>query len=199
MGQATSSLILIQRIKRGEREAFSPLFEKYRSRLGIWIGYRLGEGVRQHMEVDDVVQETFLRAFQEFNRFTYESPGSFFRWLSAIAEHVIIDKARYYGREKRKAEEVLRLRSPSNPGGPEPVDSSTPSRRLSKREDIEQLLRSLDALPEDYRQAILLAKVEGLTTQELAERIGKSREAAALLLHRALKRLREIRAHSSSS
>jgi DNA-directed RNA polymerase specialized sigma24 family protein len=54
------------------------------------------------------------------------------------------------------------------------------------------LLERLDALPADYRQAILLAKIEGLSTAELAERMGKSREAAALLLHRAVKRFREL-------
>lgn len=54
------------------------------------------------------------------------------------------------------------------------------------------LLARLDALSEEYRQAILLAKIEGLSTAELAERLGKSRQAAALLLHRALKRFRAL-------
>jgi DNA-directed RNA polymerase specialized sigma24 family protein len=54
------------------------------------------------------------------------------------------------------------------------------------------LLDKLNALPEDYRQAILLMKVEGLSTPEAAERLGKSKEATALLLHRAVKRFRAL-------
>ena len=56
----------------------------------------------------------------------------------------------------------------------------------------DHLVHKLDALPEDYRQVILLAKLEGLTTQEVAERMGKSRETVALLLHRALQRFRQL-------
>jgi RNA polymerase sigma factor (sigma-70 family) len=75
---------------------------------------------------------------------------------------------------------------------PEPADTRTPSRLLSQKEDVAALLARLDALPEDYRQAILLARIEGLSTAELAERLGKSREAASLLLHRAVKRFRAL-------
>ena len=67
----------------------------------------------------------------------------------------------------------------------------TPSRLLGQRERLQQLIETLDALPENYRRAIILAKIEGLTTQELAEQLGKPREAAALVLHRALRSFRE--------
>jgi DNA-directed RNA polymerase specialized sigma24 family protein len=50
----------------------------------------------------------------------------------------------------------------------------------------------LSGLSEDYRQAILMAKVERLSTQEMAQRLGKSREAVALLVYRAVKRFRSL-------
>jgi RNA polymerase sigma-70 factor (ECF subfamily) len=100
--------------------------------------------------------------------------------------------ARYHGRQKRHAAEVVPLRSESNPGGPEPVDSRTPSRFLAQDEGLRALLQELDELPKNYREVILLAKIEGLPTQEVAERMGKSREAVALLLHRAIKRFRQL-------
>jgi len=187
----STSFDLIGRIKQGDGNAFTPLLEKYRSRLGVWIYYRMSASLRQRVEVDDIVQETMLRAFREFDRFTWQGSGSFMRWLSRIAEHVIIDTARYHERGKRNAE-LVRFRSESNPAGPEPADSMTPSRCFSGRERLQLLVGSLDALSADYREAIVLAKIEGLTTQELAERLGRNREAAALLLHRALKAFREI-------
>ena len=98
---------------------------------------------------------------------------------------------RYQGRERRAGEEIP-FRSPSNPAGPEPADSRTPSRLFAQQEALERLFARLEELPEDYRNAILLAKVEGLSTAEMAERLGKSREAVALLVYRAVKRFREL-------
>ncbi len=192
MDSATSSLNLIERIRRGDREAFSPLFEKYRARLTAILHYRLGPRLRESVEVDDLLQETFLRAYREFDHFVYRSPGSFFRWLSRIAEHVVIDAARFENRDKRRLDQKVPLRSPSNPDGADPADNRTPSRIYAQREGVVRLLFALDALPANYREVILLAKVEGLGTQEIADRLGKSREAASLLLHRALKQLRSM-------
>ncbi len=190
MGSPTTSLNLVERIKNGDRDAFSPLLERYRSRLAVWVYYRMSPELRRWVEVEDIVQETMLRAFREFDQFTYQGPGSFMHWLARIAGHVIVDTARYRGRGKRHAD-LVRFRSESNPQGPEPLDSMTPSRLLGQRERLQQLIETLDALPENYRRAIILAKIEGLTTQELAEQLGKPREAAALVLHRALRSFRE--------
>jgi RNA polymerase sigma factor (sigma-70 family) len=115
-------------------------------------------------------------------------------WLSKITGHVIVDLARFHGRQQRQAVETVPFRSESNPRGPEPVDSMTPSRILRENEEADTLIQKLGALPDDYREAILLAKVEGLSTAEVAERMGRSREAAALLVHRAVKRFRSMAA-----
>jgi RNA polymerase sigma-70 factor (ECF subfamily) len=192
MRPISSSQGLIERIKNGEREAFSTLFEKHRPRLAVLIHYRLSPELRRFFEVDDILQETFLKAFRDFDQFTYQSPGSFMSWLACISDHVMADLARSQGRQKRHAAEILRFRSESNPSGPEPVDSRTPSRVFAEEEGLRELLAKLNALPENYRQAILLMKVEGLTTQEAAARLGKTSESAALLLHRALKRFRTL-------
>ncbi|MGA2609044.1 MAG: RNA polymerase sigma factor [Terriglobia bacterium] len=192
MEPVTSTYGLIERIRNGDPEAFSVLFGKYRSRLAVLVHYRTGPELDRLYEVDDILQETFLKAFRDFDQFTYRTPGSFMSWLARIADHVLADLARSQGRQKRQAAEMLRFRSQSNPAGPEPVDSKTPSRVLAEAEGVRGLLDKLNSLPEDYRQAILLMKVEGLSTSEAAERLGKSNEATALLLHRALKRFREL-------
>jgi len=192
MERVTSSYGLIERIRNGDQQAFSMLFEKYRARLAVLIHYRMGAELGRSYEADDILQETFLKAFRDFDRFTYRTPGSFMSWLARIADHVLADLARAQGRQKRHADEMLRFRSESNPAGPEPIDSKTPSRVLAESEALRGLLDRLNSLPEDYRQAILLIKVEGLSTAEAAERLGKSNPATALLLHRALKRFRGL-------
>lgn len=192
MESATTSFDAVQRIQGGNAEAFSILFRKYRRRLAVLLRYKAGAELLASVEIDDLLQETFLRAFRDVDGFTYESPGSFWNWLASIAGHVVADTARFQGRQKRHAGEAVRFRSESNPQGPEPADSKTPTLLLSEKESVEALFQRLDALPENYRQAIVLAKIEGLATGEVAERLGKSREAAALLLHRALKRFRAL-------
>jgi len=192
MEQPTSSFNLIDRIKSGDREALSLLFEKHRRRLAVLAHYRLGARLLAQVEIDDILQETLLKAYVQFEQFTYRNPGSFLRWLARILDHVIADAARYQGRQKRQAAEVLPLRSESNPGGVEPADSTTPSRLLAREESLRALLEALDELPAEHREIILLAKMEGLSTQEIAERLGKSRNGVALLLHRAIKRFRQL-------
>jgi RNA polymerase sigma-70 factor, ECF subfamily len=192
MDAQTSTYDLVERFKKGESQAFSLLFRKYQRRLAVLVHYKMSAELRAKMEVDDILQEIFLAAAQNLNRFSYQSPGSLMSWLSRIADHVIVDAARHEHREKRRPDELLPFRSDSYPNGPEPVDSVTPSRVYAQQENLELLLTKLDALPADYREIILLAKFEGLNTVELSEKLGKSRENVALLLHRALKRFREL-------
>ena len=194
MASPTSTFDLVQRFKNGDNGAFSALFELYHRRLAVSVYYRMSPELRALNEVDDVLQEVFLKASRDMDKFVYRTPGSFMAWLLHIADHVIVDAARFQNRQKRRAEEMLRFRSESNPAGPEPVDSNTPSRLFAQEEAMRLLLTKLDALPADYRQVVLLSKFGGLTTQEVAEQMGKSREAVALLLHRAVKKFRELEA-----
>jgi len=187
----TSTFTLLEKAKAGDEEALARAFETYRRRLAVLVHFKLSPRARQFSEVEDVVQETYLRAFRDLDRFTYQSPGSFLRWLSSIADHVIIDRVRYQGRERRAGEEVP-FRSASNPMGPEPADTKTPSRLFAQQEAVERLLARLDALPEEYRQVLLMAKIEGLSTAEIAARMGKPREAVSLLVYRAVKRFRVL-------
>jgi len=190
MDSPTSTFALLEQAKGGDEQALSRAFERYRRHLAVLIHYKLSPQAREFSDVEDLVQETCLRAFRDLDSFTYLSPGSFLRWLSAIADHAIVDRARYQNRQRRG--EALPFRSDSNPLGPEPCDSRTPSRLFAQQQAVERLLARLDALPEDYRQVLIHTRIEGLTTAETAERMGKSRETVALLVYRALKRFRVL-------
>ena len=187
----TSTFELLEKAKAGDDQALSVAFERCRRRLAVLVYFKLGPRARQYSEVEDLVQETLLRGFRDISTFSYQAPGSLVRWLSSIADHVIIDHLRYRNRDCRAGEEV-RFRSDSNPLGPEPADSKTPSRLLAQREAVERLLSRLNQLPDNYRQAILMARIEGISTADMAERLGKSREEVALLVYRAVKRFRTI-------
>ena len=190
---STSTFDLVQRFRGGDDTAFSQLFKKYRPRLAVLIRYKLSESLRERIEVDDVLQEVFLEASRDIGDFTYRSPGSFMSWLSRIADHVISDEARMRARVKRDGGEQVRFRSESNPAGPEPVDPATPSRILLQTERAARLHAMLETLPPNYRDVILMAKIEGLSMEEIAQRMQRSREAVSVLLCRALQRLRAFR------
>ena len=189
MEAPTSTFTLLERARTGDEAALSQAFEQYRRRLAVLIHFKLDH--RESADVEDVLQETYLKAFRSLDGFEYRSPGSFLRWLSSIADSVIVDRARYRGRERRAGDEVP-FRSESNPLGPEPADTKTPSRLFAQEEALQRLLGRLASLPEHYRAVILMAKIEGLTTAEMAERLGKSRDEVAQLVFRAVKRFRAI-------
>lgn len=189
---STSTFDLIQRFRGGDDGAFGDLFRKYKPRLAVLVRYKLSEPLRNYFEVDDILQEVFLKASRDLDAFTYRSPGGFMAWLSCIADHVIADEARMLARQKRDGGERVRLRSESNPMGPDPVDPATPSRILLQHERAEALYACLEALPPDYRAAILMAKVECMPLADMAKRLDRSREATAVLLCRALQRVRAL-------
>jgi RNA polymerase sigma-70 factor (ECF subfamily) len=191
MEPVTSSHGLVERVRKGDKDAFSRLFEKYWTRMAVIVHYKLGSGLRRDADVDDILQETLLRAYRDIEQFDYKAPGSFMSWLARIADHVIVDVARAHQRQKR-AGEHLPFRSESNPGGPEPADYHTPSRIFTENESLGKFVVMLEQLPEDYRRVILLTKLEGLTTSEAAQRLERSNEATSLLLHRAIKRLQAL-------
>ena len=193
---ATSTFDLLTRVRVGDEAAFTSLFHKYSTRLAVLIRYKLSAEMRARIEVDDILQETFLAASQSLSDFTYRNPGSFMNWLARIADHVIIDTARYHDREKRHPDALMALDQDSRMPKAEPADLVTPSRILVRKERFQHVLDLLDKLPEDYRTVILLAKVEGKSTQEIAEKLNRSREAVAVLLHRATLRLKELKDHA---
>src|SRR4051812_10723278 len=105
MESPTSTFALLERAKVGDERALSQAFEKYRRRLAVLVYFKLSTSAREFSEVEDLVQETLLRGFRDLGDFSYQSPGGFLRWLSSIADHVIIDRVRYQNRGCRAGEE----------------------------------------------------------------------------------------------
>ncbi len=187
----TSTLGLLERARKGDQAAFTLLFEKYAPRLAVLIHCKLSPALRGKFDVDDILQEVFLAASQDLPSFHYEKPGSFMSWLSRIADNRIVDLARFETRQKRAGGARVGLRSPTNPNGFEPLDRQTPSRILRDKEELGLLAAKLQSLPESYRQVIIMARVELLPTEEIARRLGKAKGAVAVMLHRALQRMRD--------
>jgi RNA polymerase sigma-70 factor (ECF subfamily) len=182
MDPSSAQQALIDRARRGDRAAFDELAAGCRERLARVVRFRLGPSLRRVLDVEDVLQETYLRGFGAIARFTWRHEGSFFEWLSGIARNVIREAC---------------ARSPGSGGEPgeaeeePPAPGASPSRELRRGERLERLQKALDELPPAYRQVLRGALVEKLPLVEIARRLGKTPNAVSLLLLRANRKLRE--------
>ena len=130
--------------------------------------------------IDDVLQETSLRAFAKRGEFVPRHPESLFRWLSSIAINAYREISRREGRH-----EVL-----EEQGCEALLESATQSRAERREERFDRLRDAVDSLPPDYREVILLVKIEGLKVMDVAERMGRTPNAVSRLLMRATQKLR---------
>jgi len=77
-------------------------------------------------------------------------------------------------------------------GNPTPIDATTPSVIMSKKEDLHKLEGAIDELKPEYRRVIVLAKIDGLSYKEIGEKLGKSVDAVGMLLSRAMLALTNV-------
>ena len=171
---------LVIRAQNGNRSAFDALVRLYRDRLISLIHSRLGKQLGRYVDAEDILQEALVKAFQSIERFQWRGDDSFLRWLSAIAEHRIQDAARRHGAIRPSQLEV----DIAAPG-------VSPSKAERRNERFERFEAALKQLSPDYSQAILLARIEGLSIEEVARRMNRSPNAVSHILLRALRKLRE--------
>ena len=139
-------------------EALSRAFEKHQRRLAVLIHFRLPGGARHFDEVEDLVQETLFRAFRDLDRFTWQSPA-----VSSAgplrSPPCGCRPGALSGGNGGPAKKSASARQ--QPGRSGTADSATPSRLLARKEAVERLLEQLYAFPDDYREALVMAKMEG--------------------------------------
>ena len=169
---------LARRAKAGDRSAFDELIEIHRDRLTSWVRTRVGEKVRRSTDVEDLLQDTYLRAFEALERFTWRNEHSFFRWLCTIAEHLIWNVS-----QKRAHADLKLVCDP-------PASGVSPSRGMRRHERFERLESSLEDLRPEEREALRLSRFEGLTARDIARRMNVSEITVKRMLSRGLTQLR---------
>ena len=185
-----ADLLLVQQAQRGDTRAFEMLVIKYQRRIERLIARM----VRDVDLVQDIAQESFIRAYRALPQFRGDS--AFYTWLYRIAvntaKKALVDMKRdplvsestlhagEDGEEPSRAETVL-------------TDGATPEALLASKEIAAAVNAAIEALSDDLRQAVTLREIEGLSYEEIAEvmncpigtvrsRIFRAREAIALRL-----------------
>jgi len=181
--ETTPSAALLRRARDGSGEALGTLFESCGGRLLALIRLRLGRSLRRDLESRDILQATFLKAFEHLDQFEGSGSRTLLGWLAAIARNEIRDRAQYLGRQRRDAGARVALHS-SLPVAVETLASEVS--RLQIKEDSRLLERALAGLSEDHREVIVLRRLEELSFREIGERLGRSEDASRMLFARAL-------------
>jgi RNA polymerase sigma-70 factor, ECF subfamily len=172
---------LIRKAKRGDREAFGVLVERYQRRV-VGVARAVVHNPEDALEL---AQETFVRAYE--NLASFESRSSFSTWLYRIAANLAIDLRRREGRHSfvqgdEAESEIDRL--PSSIG-----DSFA---EVSRGELNRRLRAALNELTPEHRAVILLREVEGLSYDEISDLLQCPRGTVMSRLHYARNRLRTI-------
>lgn len=155
---------LVRRVQRGDVAAFDLLVRKYQHRIAALIG----RYVADWSEVQDVAQETFIRAYRAVGNF--RGDAQFYTWLHRIAVNTAKNHLVAHNRrpptddidvdDAEQFDSGIRLR-----------DSDTPERELMRQQLEQTVVRAVEALPEELRVAINLREVDGLSYEEIAERM----------------------------
>ena len=185
----------MQRAGAGDRDALTQVFARCEPRLRRLLSLRAGPGVLRGNDLDDLVQEALLEATRSFDAYVYQGPDSFFRWLAQVAMNRLQNLRRTAGAQKRRGNElpIEPLGSTIVPGRVDPAAVGPGPRTLTAGSEAQDRIdRAMAQLSDVDREVIALSRVNGLSLAEVAERMGRTRNAVALLLSRALRKLRGL-------
>ncbi len=179
---------LVERARKGDREAVEALFAKSYPDLVQAVRFRLGEALRNRMDSLDLAQSAYLEAYRDLDGYEYGGKGSFRRWLMGIVENKIRGRLKFFKAQRRDMRREVALEGQSIPR-----ETLSPVSRFLALEDRVRLEAAMDRLPEEYREVIIARYYLRLSWKEVGERHGqRSPEAVQMLARRALLKLKEL-------
>lgn len=182
---------------RGDAQAREELFTRCRSYIHLLARAWSLARFQARFDASDLVQQTMMDAYRDFDQFKGRSELEWLAWLRQILDHNAHDAVRQHGEAGKRAvnrECSLDRDTVSQNGSTsykfEAADPS-PSEVLILNEQSLQLAEAIDRLEGDYREVIILRNILRLSFEEVADRMNRSRPASQMLWMRAIQRLRE--------
>lgn len=163
-GNADPDRGLVERARHGDQQACRRLFERYAPKVRRIVARYVNEAD----EIADLVQEIFVRAFLGLRGF--DGRSRFFTWLYRIAVNQSLERL---GRlRQRRRIEVLEDASDGPGWDPLRAAADTPEESLAAEQVADTVLRAFEGLPTEYREAVQLRDLDGLSYLEIGERLG---------------------------
>jgi len=170
----TDELALVRRSQDGDQEAFTCLYDAYMERIYRYIYFRVAD----EQVAEDITSQVFLKVWEKLD--TYQAGSSpFVAWLYRIARNTVIDNYR-----TRKVSIPLENVSPADISHDDGVDE-----KLDMQLKSEQLRQGMKELTEEQQEVLVLRFIAELSTEEIAQQLGKQPGAIRALQMRALQGL----------
>jgi RNA polymerase sigma-70 factor (ECF subfamily) len=166
MGEREIDQELVERAQRGDKHAFGLLVGKYQRKLGRL----LSRMIRDQAEVEDVVQEAFIKAYRALPNFRGES--AFYTWLYRIGINTAKNYLVAMGRRPYTVPEIEVEDAENFEDGGELRTTDTPETELMSKQVAQTVNDTVAALPVELRTAITLREIEGLSYEEIATLMG---------------------------
>ncbi len=185
----------------GDAAELGNLLQSYFNYLTVLANTQLDRRLRQRLNPSDLVQETMLAAHRDFGAFRGQSPGELVGWLRQILIHVLhgaIDKhVKAEKRDIRREVSIDQMRvsvdqSAMNLAGILAANTDSPSSPVLQAERARELADCLAELRPDYAEVITLRNLQGLSFDDVAEKMGRSSGAARMLWLRAIEQFKKV-------
>lgn len=187
----------------GDEAALERLLLRHHARLHATVARRVPAELRSLIDADDILQEAYVAVFGEIQRFQPRHEAALFAWIDRIAERKLFDAIRAQKAQKRGGDRQ-RLEEQDGATGSVliwlehlAVYERTPSQSAVRVEAIRAMQQAMADLSPDYRTALALRYIDGLTVAEAAAEMDRSESAYCVLCHRALNQLRVRMARST--
>ncbi len=179
----------------GDGAALGVLLDIYRNYLRFMARSLLDEALKTRIEASDLVQETYLKAYKQFEQFSGATERELIAWMRQILVHNIRDQAKHHrrhGRDMRLQESLEAMLDRSSTAVHEALATSTcsPVEQAAKREQAVLLANALERLPADHQAVFELRNIKHVSFDEIARRMGRSPNAVRKLWARTLEMLR---------
>ena len=155
--------LLVERVQAGDKRAFDVLVSKYQRRLMRLVS-RL---VHDPAEAEDVVQETFIKAYRALRHF--RGDAAFYTWLYRIGINTAKNYLVTQGRRAVTSSDTDAEQAESFDDGNKLRDNNTPESVLASKQIAATVNAAMDVLPIELRTAIVLREIEGLSYEEISE------------------------------
>ncbi len=186
MDKTENDIALVERVQNGDKQAFNLLVLKYQHR----IKHLVSRFVKDSSEQEDIVQESFIKAYRAISRFRGDS--AFYTWLYRIAvntsKNYLVASGRRPPNQDVEIDDSMHSR-----GGDRLIESNSPEEILQSDQLVAAIRESIKNLPQELKEAIQLREFDGLSYEDIAavmhcpigtvrSRIFRAREAIELAI-----------------
>jgi RNA polymerase sigma-70 factor (ECF subfamily) len=196
MTEHDQTSIWVTAARAGDRLALAKFLAAHYPRLRARAEAGMNAAMKARSDPDDILQEVYVDVARQIDHFEEHGQGSFLNWVLTILDHKLVDAQRAARCKARDVDREVQVAAGSESSSYWNLldnvyaDPATPSRVVRRDEALSALLTCVADLSEPQRQVVQLRYLEGLSLDEVATRLRKSKAAVAALSKRALEALR---------